>query len=65
MDAPNIKEVIVGIQYCGGDKYAQYQPGGCDYEREVEPEEREMRIDEFFERIDKIEAALGITPCET
>jgi hypothetical protein len=57
MDSPTIREVMHGEQYCSGGKY---EPG-CDYVREVEPEERQFPIDEFFERIERIEKALGLS----
>ena len=52
MDAPTFREVIIGEQACGGT---------CDYVREVEPHEKDVGVDSFIERIEKIEAHLGLS----
>lgn len=53
IDYPTIREILKGEQYC-----SQL----CGYHRVIEATEKDMGVDEFVERIERIEKHLGIVP---
>jgi hypothetical protein len=49
MDAPDIREVVKGVQECG-----------CGWIHHVEDHEREKAAEDLLWRLDRIEKALGL-----
>jgi hypothetical protein len=60
MDAPTISEVLKGVQRCS-ERWTVEATKPCDYQYEVEEFERDQAIDDFIERVERIEARLGIS----
>lgn len=54
MDSPTFREVIIGEQPCP-------QAPNCDWVHEVEQHEKDYAVDSFIERVERIEAHLGLS----
>ncbi len=50
MDAPDIREAIKGVQECG-----------CGWTHHVEDFEKTQALDDLMERLERIEAHLGLS----
>jgi hypothetical protein len=60
MDAPTIREVMTGTQRCSEPWTSQPTPP-CDYEREIDDHEKEQAVEDFIERVERIEKHLGLS----
>jgi hypothetical protein len=60
MDAPTIREVMKGEQRCA-PQWTSEKVKPCDYTHTIEDFERDQAIEEFIERVERIEAVLTKT----